>query len=167
MHMTRVTEKRLKKAVLHKTYPSGEEVILDNAYRSQSSTNPFGAMKFMALGEQQFLARQDKDVYDDLLRQQGKAGRKAATDMITRLLTAMQQKAFNTWSNKTQWNRAIRTTFGRFDRDRYRSCHGKFASYFLQESYTCALIYWLFSFHLESTYPISGSLRIFCEHECV
>jgi hypothetical protein len=119
----RVTVDRLKQAVQHKTCPSGEEVILDHAYRGQSSTNPCGTKKFMSIGDQQFLARRDRDMYEDLMRQQSKAGRKSALSLIRQLKTVDLRRAFNTWYNTVQWSRAIRSTFKRFDRDGY-ACAG-------------------------------------------
>eukprot|EP00281_Chroomonas_sp_CCMP1168_P017539 CAMPEP_0206219820 /NCGR_PEP_ID=MMETSP0047_2-20121206/4520_1 /ASSEMBLY_ACC=CAM_ASM_000192 /TAXON_ID=195065 /ORGANISM="Chroomonas mesostigmatica_cf, Strain CCMP1168" /LENGTH=374 /DNA_ID=CAMNT_0053642383 /DNA_START=19 /DNA_END=1141 /DNA_ORIENTATION=+ len=114
----RVSTKRILKACRHRTHPTGEEVLLDHPYKSVSAANPQGTTTFMSIGDQEVWAGKDREAYNDLLRMQSRVGRQSAMNLIKKLRTVGEARAFKCWTQNTTWSRAMKRTFRNFDRDK-------------------------------------------------
>lgn len=114
----RISEQRLNKAILLRSFPTAKETILDHTYKHASSSNPIGTMQFMAMGEQEFLAKRDVEEARLMVLNQKRLGRHTALKLIKKLKMIGLQKSFTVWKHNAKFQRAIATVFNEFDTDK-------------------------------------------------
>lgn len=114
----RISEQRLSKAILLRSFPSPSETILDHTYKHAHGGNPIGTVSFMAIGEQEFFVKKDEQEAGRLVHNQKKLARHTALKLLKRLNMMAVQKAVTAWCNNAKWQRAIHNVFARFDTDK-------------------------------------------------